>query len=30
MRNEYTLSDIAAATGGMRNNDGFNDGNGAW
>lgn len=30
MRNEYTLSDIAAATGCTRNNDGFGDGNNAW
>jgi hypothetical protein len=28
---DYSLSDIAAATGGAnRNGDGFGDGNGAW
>lgn len=29
--NEYSLADLAAATGGNRNGgDGFGDGNGAW
>lgn len=30
MDTTYSLSDIAAATGGNRNNDGFGDGNGWW
>ena len=30
MDTNYSLSDIAAATGGNRNNDGFGDGNGWW
>lgn len=30
MTNEYSLSDIAAASGGNRNNDGIFGGNGAW
>ena len=28
--NEFSLSDLAAVTGGNRNNDGFGDGNGWW
>ena len=27
---DYSLSDIAAATGNGNGNSGFNDGNGAW
>ena len=30
MDTNYSLADIAAATGGNRNNDGFGDGNGWW
>lgn len=30
MDTTYSLADIAAATGGNRNNDGFGDGNGWW
>ena len=30
MTNDYSLTDIATATGGGRNNDGIFGGNGAW
>lgn len=30
MDTNYSLADIAAATGGNRSNDGFGDGNGWW
>lgn len=30
MDTNYSLADIAAATGGNRNNDGFGDSNGWW